>query len=208
MNIAQALQEPLNNMNGETVQETFSEIAKNLFNNFCIKCGEKTFYFAEIEFYYYDKDTHNQKWNRETYPRTKKDAGDLFFHYSGCDICFDSDFEKGRFGGILIRSLYDKKEDKYITGPTVCANEILNSCSKSKEWPKIEYSEHIHNYDIKQIKRYGIPQFGNEQLCFYDSELRNKCSNKFEKAKWDFDKNNDGKNPKLMDFTRSYNRFK
>lgn len=192
--------------NEEDIQNKFEELAKELINHFYIKCGEKKYCFAEIEFYYYDKDNFNKKWNWETYPRNDKDAGDLFFHYSGVDICFDSHFNDGRFGGILIRSLYYK--DKYITGPTVCANELLNSCSKFKKMPEIEYEKNINECVVNHTNRYGIQQYGNEELCFYDSRLLEKCTNKFENAKWDYDKKKNGENPKLTSYTRTYNRFK
>ena len=192
--------------NDDDLQKKFEELAKELINNFYIKCDKKEYFFAEIEFYYYDKVNFNKEWNWETYPRNDKDAGDLFFHYSGVDICFDSHFKDGRFGGILIRSLYDKDINRYITGPTVCSNEILNSCSKSL--PEIKYKEEVFQCDVEPIKRYGIQQYGNEELCFYDSRLLNRCYNKFEKVKWDFDKKNKGENPKLTDYPRTYSRFK
>lgn len=82
-------------------QDKCKEIAKKLLENYCIEYGEKKYYyFAEIEFYYYDKERWNDEWNEKTYPRDKKDAGDFFFHYSGVDICFNSKFEEGKFGGI------------------------------------------------------------------------------------------------------------
>ena len=212
MDIREAL-ETLKVENERPIEEIFKDIAENLINNFYIQCGNgNEYYFAEIEFYYYDKVNYNQKWNRETYPRMDKESGELFFHYSGCDICFRSIINEKdndvRFGGILIRSLYDKERNKYITGPTVCANEILNCCSKSKKWPTINYEKQIHECSVEPIERYGIPQYNGEKLGFYDKMLPNHCSNKFENARWDFDKNNDGKNPKLTDYTRSYSRFK
>ena len=86
------------------VQNKFKGIAKKLFDNYGIKCGNKIFRFAEIEFYYYNKkEKWQDKWNTATYYRDKN-AGELFFHYSGVDICFQSDSEN-EFGGILIRSL-------------------------------------------------------------------------------------------------------
>ncbi len=210
MEIKDALQNPLETNDGKTIEKKFEEIAKNLIHNFCIKCGEKTFYFAEIEFYYYDKDNNNQKWNWETYPRTDKEAGDLFFHYSGVDICFNSSFGKGKFGGILIRSLYDVKEKKFITGPSVCANEILNSCSKSKKWPEIIKEEGVCKCVIPDpIIRYGIEDVCQ---CFYNKELFDKFTaekNAFEKySTWDFDKKHNGQNPRIVEQPRYYRRFK
>ena len=92
MDIKDALQKPLESMNGDNVQSSFKKIAENLFNNFCIQCGKKDYYFAEVEFYYYDKenyliDKEQNKWNTVTYPRTGYSAGDFFFHLSGFDIC-------------------------------------------------------------------------------------------------------------------------
>lgn len=193
----------------QDIKDLFKDIADQLIHNFCIKCGDKTFYFAEVEFYYYDKNIFNAKWNRETYPREKKGPGELFFHYSGVDVCFESvideDHNDVRFGGILIRSLYDIDNSIYITGPTVCANEILNNSSKSKIFPVISYLEgEKNNCEIPSpITRYGID---DEDLCFYDKRLKIKCSNKFKK--WDMDQKNNGKNPGLKEFTRRYGRFK
>ena len=119
-----------------------SKIAEELFSNYCVKCGNKYFRFAEIEFYYYKKEksganNFDAAWNKETYPRNA-DAGDFFFHYSGVDICFQSRFDDsksekgnedlGEFGGILIRSLLDG--DKILAGPLFCANAMLNVCKE------------------------------------------------------------------------------
>ena len=79
----------LNDVNG--IQTRCKEIAEELFRHYGIKCGNKTFCFAEIEFYYYKKEKSGNNnwdapWNKETYPRSKN-AGDFFFplipqHYS------------------------------------------------------------------------------------------------------------------------------
>ena len=215
MTIEEALQKPLDGLNGQNVQATFKTIAENLFENFCIKCGEETFYyFAEIEFYYYEKGKLEEEWNKKTYPRTDKKVGELFFHYSGCDVCFESDFEKGIFGGILIRSLKDEN-GKFITGPTVCMLEMLNNCSKTKQLPEVVPIDGEHKkkceLDEKHIPRYGIKykkeNLVDKPLCFYDKELFKKYSNKdeykeiFEDATWDYD----NKKPKKI--SRYYKRF-
>ena len=119
------------------IQTVFEDIAEKLMKKFCLQCDEKKYYFAEVEFYYYDKECFNEEWNWVTYPRTNKKAGDLFFHYSGFDICFDSRFDDGKFGGILIRSLKEEN-DTYITGPSVCLLEVLNTCSESGKLPIIK----------------------------------------------------------------------
>ena len=182
------------------------ELAEELLNNYCIQCGNKSYYFAEVEFYYYEKNRWDKEWNEKTYPRTGKDAGSFFFHYSGFDICFESKFDKGKFGGILIRSLKNE-EGKFITGPTVCSLEILNQ----KEWPELVPSS---NEDCilckKPTKRYGITYKDNQEdkaLCYYDERLKEKLKNEFDNAAWDYSKVKDGveKGPKKL--IRYYHRF-
>ncbi len=79
------------------IQNRCFQIAKTLFENYCIVCGDKVYRFAEIEFYYYKKEesgnnNFDKDWNKETYPRNK-DAGSFFFHYSGVDICFQCHYD-------------------------------------------------------------------------------------------------------------------
>ena len=184
-----------------TSLECFTSLANEIIKKYCIVCGDKKYRFAEIEFYYYDKNNKlfNEEWNHRTYPRTGKKAGELFFHYSGVDICFDSSFDAGHFGGILIRSLFDEEENHYITGPLLCANEILNACSSEKKWPTIEPSME-RDCEIETTKRYGI---FDVDLCFFDKGIKEHLINTFEMASWDF------KNQCSKKLTRNYsNRFK
>ena len=48
----------LNDVNG--IQTRCKEIAEELFRHYGIKCGNKTFCFAEIEFYYYKKEKEDE----------------------------------------------------------------------------------------------------------------------------------------------------
>ena len=202
MDIKELLRMP-KSMTSEDTQKAFAKIADELMHNYCIQCGEKKYYFAEIEFYYYDKENNSEEWNRRTYPRTDKEAGDLFFHYSGFDICFESKYSEGRFGGILIRSLFDKTNNRYITGPLLCVNEVLNACSASQKWPMLILAQNESCEIGEPIERYGI-SYGDknkkdEPLCYFDKNI--KCTNRFEDATWDFAK----KEAKAV--TRYYHRF-
>ncbi len=223
MTIRELLQNPLDMMDASNVQDQFRKIAENLFHHCYIKCGAKKYYFAEIEFYYYDKNEEkglNKEWNEKTYPRDKKEVGELFFHYSGVDICFYSSFGDGKFGGILIRSLKDGKSKQYITGPTVCMLEILNECSK--EMPRLELlkeNEKYTDYDLckEPITRYGITyktkEKEDEPLCFFDKNLYEKYTDKanhkekFENARWDYSKKKDGSVKGISVLNRYYHRF-
>lgn len=217
MNIKDEIRKACNGMNEDNIQESFQNIAETLLKNFCLQCGDKKYYFAEIEFYYYDKNSFKEVWNTRTYPRDNRDAGDLFFHYSGFDICFDSSFEHGKFGGILIRSLIDvaKIDNKFVTGPLLCVNEVLNACSKAKKWPEIEEltdeEKQFQNRDCvisEPVTRYGISynDAGKTEdvlWCFFDQRMldENNLKNKYAKSSWDFVKQ------KAKDITRYYHRF-
>ena len=202
MDIKELLSMP-KSITSKDTQKAFAKIADELMHNYCIQCGEKKYYFAEIEFYYYDKENNSEEWNRRTYPRTDKEAGDLFFHYSGFDICFESKYSEGRFGGILIRSLFDKTNNRYITGPLLCVNEVLNACSASQKWPMLILAQNESCEIGEPIERYGITYEDknkkDEPLCYFDKNI--KCTNRFEDATWDFAK----KEAKAV--TRYYHRF-
>lgn len=189
--IEDLLQVPLKSLKPLTPVETFKTIAEKLINNYCIKCGNNEYYLAEIEFYYYrekDKDCFEEgkkNWEEITYPR-KTNAGDLFFHLSGIDICFKSDLKKdkrglvGYGGGILIRAIVDANNPKkLIVGPLTCKDVILNSC-EGKEMPSLEPASRRRNITPSKTYRYlGKADFdsiekkenrdGNHKLAFYDA---------------------------------------
>lgn len=182
------------------IQNRCNDIAGLLFDNFCIKCENNTFRFAEIEFYYYKKSEQNQNnfdapWNKETYPRDKN-AGELFFHYSGVDICFQCNFDEkekdneyGEFGGILIRSL--RYENNILAGPLFCSNAILNACKE--KMPKIEPTNN-QKCELGKTLRYGIPSDKKQNqgkelfLCFFATHVNNvelKWERTSERISWD-----------------------
>ena len=98
-------------------------LAESIMNEVCIFNGVHSYHPIEIEFYIYDKEHHA---DILVYPRDNKKAGDIFFHQSGIDICFNSSIKDGRFGGILIRSV-EREDGKQFGGPLISKDEILNS---------------------------------------------------------------------------------
>ena len=200
------------------IQKRCQEIAELLFKGYGIKCGKRIFQFAEIEFYYYKKevdDIHNfdAPWNKETYPR-QKNAGDLFFHYSGVDICFQCNFEEkekmdeyGEYGGILIRSI--REGDKVLAGPLFCVNAILNACEN--EMPQLVQLAPNNNLQIeyKTDTRCGISSDQEQEegkklfLCYYVTHVDNEeliWSKVSERIAWD------KKNGKFKASTRNYQK--
>jgi len=194
-----------------TSKDEILKIEKELIENYCINCNGKEFYFAEIEPYYYNSNSKDLKgkWNENTYPRECQ-AGDIFYHLSGMDICFNSklpkDF-KGKEdcygGGILIRSIveFDEKIDNkdneksngiVTVGPLTCANKMLNAC-EGKSMPKLSRisKKRNHTPNPQEIFRYlGEKDFklikegenidGDLKLAFYDSEIN---KNSWDKAR-------------------------
>lgn len=166
--------------NVKEFQDKCLYIAKQLLSDFCIECGEKEkkyYNFAEIEFYYFDKKDFNEEWNIVTYARDEYQAGDLFYHLSGVDICFDSKYSENRFGGILIRSLITDGQ-KLITGPLSCKDELLNAC-KGSCMPKLQKAKLQVAKEPKTTKRLlGHTAMienidGDYYLCFYDGNITN-----------------------------------
>ena len=153
----------------EAFQKHFDEMAKYILGNVAIVIGDSNskqikYYLEEIEFYYNNLSTKiidsikgNEITDEEknkihhfscTYKRDKK-AGQLFWHYSGVDICFQSYMKQNCYGGILIRSIskHDDEENntELIAGPLRCANEIANQSINLNSIPHIE--------EIKGVKR-------------------------------------------------------
>ena len=198
----------LNPDNEESFQEECKKIATNLFNSYYIKCGEEQYFFAEIEFYYYQKGKWEKDWNRVTYPRDGYSASNLFYHLSGVDICFDSSFEKRKFGGILIRSIVNSKNN-VTAGPWNCMLLLLNSC-KGSSMPSIEKLKESRNITPKAIHRAlgekDMVNFENNnhlKLCFYDDTIDN-----WKTKRVKYTKNQKGVDDTIKEDYTKYNRFK
>ena len=167
----------LDNNNVDDVQHKCAELAKELFNNYYIKCKDKKYYLAEIEIYYFKEGCLNDKWNEVTYPRMGYRAGSLFYHLSGMDICFESNLEKrngvlyGKGGGILIRSIVDEKNN-LIVGPLTCVNVMLNNC-KDRKMPQLKRLSTSRNITPMPTYRFlGKHDFENIGSGNRDGELK------------------------------------
>lgn len=179
------------------VQNKCLEIAEELFNNYCINCNGTEYYFAEIEFYYYEKEKWNKEWNKVTYERNDYDAGDLFYHLSGVDVCFDSKYDKDKayFGGILIRAIKEiaNNNNNIIAGPLKCKDVLLNKCKKGN-MPKIsiisDNSKKRHLTPKATYRALGKDAIENKidepyKLCFFDASKENNWN----PTRFNYDKN-------------------
>ena len=211
--LSEKIQKPLENLYND-VSGTFATIANNLFNNFCIKCGNDVYYFAEIEFYYYDSKKYLQdkdlyKWQKVTYVRNNKNVGDFLYHLSGIDICFTSSFNNdcAIFGGILIRSIKDKDGKVVAAGPYTCRDFILNKCTEGDQtMPTLSVLKPQTEINPKPFGRnLGEIDMENKldntlELCFYDCNLDWKNTSEKE----DYDKEKGKTKPYLKNY---FNRF-
>ena len=156
----------------EALKAYFKGLAETLFNKIDILAGNDRYSFAEIEFYYFKNGVFDSEQYQVTYPRTKN-AGRLFWHLSGIDLCFESDKKEGYYGGILIRSIV-KEDGSLITGPMCCSDELLNSCVESRRYdipatiPILVDKETQPNIELKTTIRQGIEaDRGGLEFCFY-----------------------------------------
>ena len=83
----------------EDIQGSFNRIACDMIHNWHLQVNDDLYSFTEIEFYFHDKETHEDK---ATYEH-KLDAGLWRSHLSGLDITLRHSI--GGYGGILIRGL-------------------------------------------------------------------------------------------------------
>lgn len=144
----------------------YKPLAEEIMNKICISNGAYIYHPIEIEFYIYDKEEHP---DIHVYPRDNKKAGDLFFHLSGMDICFESSIEDGRFGGILIRAL-EREDGKRFGGPLTCKDEVLNSANARCV---TKMCEKELSYSISNTKqRKGINKYEKKKDDYWDAKYR------------------------------------
>lgn len=143
-------------------QDYFDDIAKYIFGNIAICAGGVIYHLAEIEFYYKNSNVSTDTFTC-TYKRDCK-ACQLFWHYSGVDICFSTLDDQQSYGGILIRSMVKEVKEgskvryELMTGPMRCANELINQCIKSEDGklPYLTISNINVENDIIATIRQGV----------------------------------------------------
>ncbi len=171
LSISKILKENPKNSSGEY---DFKSLANEIMNKIYIDNGAYKYRPIEIEFYIFDTEEHP---DTHVYPR-KAHAGDLFFHLSGMDICFESSLEKGRFGGILIRALAREKKDgeetKLFGGPLICVNEVLNTATDRVKVALVKPCEELKYTAVKKYsgKRKGINKYEKKDDIYWDAKYR------------------------------------
>lgn len=156
------------------IDSELNDIAKILMNEYYISNGAHLYRPLEIEFYIYLKDiSDNEKRHADehVYPRTAE-AGRIFFHQSGMDICFSSSMKDGYFGGILIRAL-EREDKEYFGGPRICAFEVLNSATGMCAVQKCEHDQKL-SFDVEAYERVGIREWTDSKSNWKDEYYNKK----------------------------------
>ena len=163
-------------------QDHFDGIAEYILGNVAICAGGVLYHLAEIEFYYKNANVNTDTFTR-TYKRDCK-AGQLFWHYSGVDICFSTLDNQQSYGGILIRSMMKEVKEgnqvqcELMTGPLRCANELINQCIKSEngKLPFLTISNIKVENDIIATIRQGVETSKSGST---KADIENRWKNKF-----------------------------
>lgn len=109
----------------QNVTESFRRIASDLMNNWSLCVGDHRYRIAEIEFYYNEQKEHADGYTHNH--ELQKKSGTWYFHGSGIDITIGNG---SAFGGILIRAIFNRKEDKYVYGPLNIITELVAKIAK------------------------------------------------------------------------------
>lgn len=136
--------------NAKTINASFDRIANELINHYCLNLQGTLYTFTEIEFYYFDKAHHPDKYSH----KHNYGTGKWRFHLQGLDISLGHMIEDGHFtsyGGILIRGL--KSGKYYINGPKRILAHIF---------------EKLGEVEITG-KEFGITTSKNEKVTIYKS---------------------------------------
>jgi len=119
-----------------TITRSLDRIAKDLIENWQLNLQGTHYHFTEIEFYYYDKASHPDKYSH----KHAYSVGKWRFHLQGLDISLGYEKEDGSeefssYGGILLRGIQSEKE--YINGPKRILAHIFKALDDVEETTKI-----------------------------------------------------------------------
>ncbi len=108
-------------INESNIDADFKRIADDLMNHWILKIESKMYRITEIEFYL-KSEFHNDTYTHGHKLQQLKER--WYFHGAGIDLTFGVN---GFYGGILIRALYDFKENNYTYGPLNCVTELFSN---------------------------------------------------------------------------------
>ncbi len=167
-----ALNLSINRTNTNTVSASFDRIANDLINYYQLNLEGTLYTFTEIEFYYFDKHTHPDKYShKHSYA-----AGKWRFHLQGLDISLGYETEGEEpvsYGGILLRGL--RSGTHYVNGPKRILAHIFEKLGNVEQTHKefgIVPAKNA-NIEIRRSFRKGLseryPNFNQLTYRYYHS---------------------------------------
>ena len=129
--------------------------------------NNKEFRFTEIEFYYYHKKIHEDNFTHEH----KRKQGMWRAHNQGFDITFEGNEISD--GGILIRGIKQKSNNKYTNGPRRCIFQIFEKFNNINGLPNIIKFKYKPKEKLTTIyKTFRQLSDNQQQECFADNYYR------------------------------------
>ena len=122
--------------NKEDFSSLFDEVAIALLRQTLVTTAENNYYLREIEFYFYDKGTHEDSYAHENI--RQQDFGEWYFHRfknfepfmksnrNGVDITFGNK-QRGIYGGALIRKIENAKTGELFIGINKVVRELIKN---------------------------------------------------------------------------------
>jgi hypothetical protein len=120
--------------NCDNYQSKFSKMAHFIFKNFKLNSNESSYSVEEVEFNYYDTTLHSDPYVK--YDNEKFDCGNWYFNKNngkhtkgskrGLGITIGNR-DENVYATVLIRSIYNLKNNKLIEGPDKVLDELLKA---------------------------------------------------------------------------------
>ena len=163
----------------EDVQSAFAEIAEILLYKSQIKTCLGNYRIIEIEFYF-----NSQKHKDTKTILRNEEPGMWWLHEWGVDISFNSNNDF--YGGIIIRSIIDEDEDRYICGPQKCCQELFYSsavdeCISPQIVGGMEY-QGIPKHTGRQVK--GTDKWEKDGYRYFVSEIKMDKVKNYKDSPW------------------------
>ena len=169
----------INRKSSAAITQSFDRIAKDVIENWQLNLQGVLYSFTEIEFYYFDRASHPDKYShKHSYM-----IGKWRFHLQGLDISLGYEKEDGTedfcsYGGILLRGLKSKNE--YINGPKRILAHIFKALDSvevihkefglvQKRNPKVQINKSVRKGLSERYPDYNTRKY----RYFHSSELWN-----------------------------------
>lgn len=179
----------------DDLSKVFDQLAICLLRQTIIETTKESFYLREVEFYYFDKDSHPDSYAHNN--KRQLTFGEWYFHRftdiepfmksnrNGIDITFGNE-QEGIYGGVLIRKIENAATGELFVGINKVVKELIRNVGEEnvnqlahgsgqfafdrKHIMRLEKDNHLFSSPIFKSPRNGLT-FRNEEQ-----------ANKFHKA--------------------------